>query len=185
LLIWFDLRSDCHWKIGLALALAIELGSVIISADSRQVYREFDIGTAKPTSAERQRSHYLIDICAPTETLTVADYQQQAQALINQFHHPSPHHLTTSLVGGSIHPFSGAGIKIPRVAPHRELRSQLQSLGQPQMYAMLQQVDPAAEKIHPHDPVRTLRALEVFYTGCPISEQQGEHPPTIRFSSWA
>jgi tRNA dimethylallyltransferase len=70
-------------------------------------------------------------------------------------------------------------MKIPRVAPQTELRSQLSALGQTQLYAMLQQVDSTAtEKIHPNDPVRTLRALEVFYvTGRPISEQQGENPP--------
>ncbi len=70
-------------------------------------------------------------------------------------------------------------MKIPRVPPHPELRSQLADLGQSQCYAMLQQVDgAAAAKIHPHDSVRTLRALEVYYvTGCPISQQQGENPP--------
>jgi tRNA dimethylallyltransferase len=70
-------------------------------------------------------------------------------------------------------------MKIPRVAPQPELRSQLASLGQQQLYAMLQQVDAiAAQKIHPNEPVRTLRALEVFYvTGRPISAQQGEEPP--------
>ncbi len=177
-------------KSGLALALAVKLDSVIISADSRQVYREFDIGTAKPTSAERQRvPHYLIDICDPRSTLTVADYQQQAQALIAQFHQPiSPSPPAPPappappiLVGGTGLYIRSVvqGLKIPRVAPHKELRSQLQSLGQPQLYAMLQQVDTAAaQKIHPNDPVRTLRALEVFYvTGRTISEQQGEHPP--------
>lgn len=71
-------------KSSLAIALAKRLNSIIISADSRQVYREFDIGTAKPTLAEQQEvPHYLIDICEPVETLTVADYQQQAQKLIN------------------------------------------------------------------------------------------------------
>lgn len=173
--------STATGKSGLALALAVELGSVIISADSRQVYREFDIGTAKPTSAERQQvPHYLIDICDPRSTLTVADYQQQAQALIAQFHQPYSPHLPILVGGTGLYIRSVVqGLKIPRVAPHKELRSQLQSLGQPQLYAMLQQVDPAAaQKIHPNDPVRTLRALEVFYvTGRTISEQQGEHPP--------
>jgi tRNA dimethylallyltransferase len=71
------------------------------------------------------------------------------------------------------------GMKIPRVSPQPELRSQLESLGQHQLYPMLQQIDPiAAQKIHAHDLVRTLRALEVYYvTGCPMSEQQGENPP--------
>ncbi|MEH1819811.1 MAG: tRNA (adenosine(37)-N6)-dimethylallyltransferase MiaA [Nostoc sp.] len=167
-------------KSGLALALAMRLGSVIISADSRQVYREFDIGTAKPAVAEQKLvPHYLIDICAPTDTMTVADYQLQAQALINS--PPSSSSAPLLLVGGTGLYIRSIvrGMKIPRVAPQTELRSQLESLGQPQLYAMLQQVDPtAAQKIHGNDSVRTLRALEVFYvTGYPISEQQGENPP--------
>ncbi|MCJ8278782.1 MAG: tRNA (adenosine(37)-N6)-dimethylallyltransferase MiaA, partial [Rivularia sp. ALOHA_DT_140] len=72
-------------KSGLALALAQRCGSIIVSADSRQVYREFDIGTAKPTVAEQKLvPHYLIDICNPTETMTVADYQEQAQKVLGQ-----------------------------------------------------------------------------------------------------
>lgn len=164
-------------KSGLALNLALGLGSVILSADSRQVYREFNVGTAKPTLAEQKLvTHYLIDICNATETMTVADYQEQAQALISS--------VTSSpllLVGGTGLYIRSIvqGMKIPRVAPHKELRSQLEFLGQVQLYAMLQKVDPVAvQKIHPHDLVRTLRALEVFYiTGKPISEQQGENPP--------
>ncbi|HIK27816.1 MAG: tRNA (adenosine(37)-N6)-dimethylallyltransferase MiaA [Oscillatoriaceae bacterium SKW80] len=168
-------------KSGLAIALAQRLGSVILSADSRQVYREFDIGTAKPSQTERLLvPHYLIDICEPTETLTVADYQQQAQTLITSFSLSlfSPPIL---LVGGTGLYLKAVlrGLKIPKVAPQPQLRSQLSSLGQSQCYTMLQQVDPvAAQKIHPHDSVRTLRALEVYYiTGRPISELQGENPP--------
>ncbi len=175
--------STATGKSGLALALAQRLGCVIISADSRQVYREFDIGTAKPSVAQQQQvPHYLIDICDPTETLTLAQYQLQAQALINHFHLPlSPSAPLPILVGGTGLYIRSVvkGLKIPRVAPQNELRSQLASLGQTQLYAFLQQVDPtAAQKIHPNDELRTLRALEVFYvTGRPISEQQGENPP--------
>lgn len=165
-------------KSGLALQLAERLGSVILSADSRLVYREFDIGTAKPTREERQRvPHYLIDICEPTETLTVADYQDQAQQLIANASISAP----LLLVGGTGLYIKSIvrGMKIPRVAPHPELRSQLEALGQFQCYQILQQIDPmAAQKIHANDQVRTLRALEVYYiTGRPISEQQGENPP--------
>ncbi|WP_066384000.1 tRNA (adenosine(37)-N6)-dimethylallyltransferase MiaA [Anabaena sp. CA = ATCC 33047] len=164
-------------KSGLAVNLAMRLGSVILSADSRQVYREFNIGTAKPTLAEQKLvPHYLIDICEPTDTMTVADYQEQAQALINSVA-VSP----LLLVGGTGLYIRSIvqGMKIPRVAPDYELRSQLESLGQSTLYGILQQVDStAAQKIHPNDPVRTLRALEVFYvTGIPISAQQGENPP--------
>lgn len=174
-------------KSSLAIELAQRLNSIIISADSRQIYREFDIGTAKPTIAEQKLvPHYLIDICRATETLTLADYQEKAQALIYSqlkgqklkfLSSPSPHLLVggTGLYIKSI----VKGLKIPRVAPNPELRSQLQNLGQKQCYAILAQVDPlATEKIHAHDTVRTIRALEVFYvTGRPISEQQGENPP--------
>lgn len=190
-------------KSSLALALAKRLRAIIISADSRQVYREFDIGTAKPTKSQQQEvPHYLIDICEPVETLTVADYQQQAQGLINsgvgqlretgeggdgrnsiQIQQRLDSGVAPALLVGGTGLYIRSivkGLKIPRVAPNYELRSQLQKLGQLQLYAMLQQVDPvAAQKIHANDSVRTLRALEVFYiTGSPISEQQGENPPS-------
>ncbi|PPJ62319.1 tRNA (adenosine(37)-N6)-dimethylallyltransferase MiaA [Cuspidothrix issatschenkoi] len=164
-------------KSGLALNLAQRLETVILSADSRQVYREFDIGTAKPTVAEQKLvPHYLIDICEPNETMTLADYQEQAQALI-----ASLGICPLLLVGGTGLYIRSIvqGMKIPRVAPQPELRSQLESLGPSQLYQMLKQVDAiAAQKIHANDLVRTLRALEVYYTtGIPISEQQGGNPP--------
>jgi tRNA dimethylallyltransferase len=141
------------------------------------VYREFDIGTAKPNVIEQKSvPHYLIDICEPTEIMTLADYQEQAQALI-----ASLGVETLLLVGGTGLYIRSIvqGMKIPRVAPQPELRSQLESLGQIQLYQILRQVDAiAAQKIHANDLVRTLRALEVYYTtGIPISEQQGENPP--------
>ncbi|MGB7273034.1 MAG: tRNA (adenosine(37)-N6)-dimethylallyltransferase MiaA [Geitlerinemataceae cyanobacterium] len=166
-------------KSSLALELAKRWGLPILSADSRQVYREFDIGTAKPTIFDRQLvPHYSIDICHPTETLTVADYQQQVQGLIDKFHSMS---ISPLLVGGTGLYIKAItrGLKIPRVPPNPELRSQLAELGQPLCYNFLQQIDPvAAQKIHRNDATRTLRALEVFYTtGLPISQQQGENPP--------
>jgi tRNA dimethylallyltransferase len=182
-------------KSSLAIALAKRLNSAILSADSRQVYREFNIGTAKPAIAEQQTvPHYLIDICEPTETLTLASYQMQAQQLIETIHRgignrepgtdasPPTHGSSMPLLVGGTGLYIRSvtrGLKIPRVSPQPELRSHLQTLGQRQCYAMLQQVDPdAAAKIHAHDQVRTLRSLEVFYvTGQPISAQQGEDPP--------
>ncbi len=216
-------------KSGLALKLAQRLNTVIISADSRQVYREFDIGTAKPSVAEQQLvPHYMIDICEPTETLTLAEYQEQTQELISKLNllqlPKSPNSLcgaactkayaeryplglasrrprlsslvlewgngemgisfratTQLLVGGTglyIQSIT-QGLKIPRVPPHSELREQLTSLGQTQLYNFLSQVDPvASNKIHPNDQVRTLRALEVYYvTGKTITIQQGKNPP--------
>ena len=175
-------------KSGLALAIAQQLNTVIISADSRQVYREFDIGTAKPSVAEQKLVlHYLIDICDPTETLTLAEYQQQAQKIIDHHHtvgadSRSPLQKSPLLLVGGTGLYLKSivkGLKIPRVSPQPELRRQLAALGQIQLHAILSQVDPvAAAKIHPNDNFRTLRALEVFYvTGMPITEQQGENPP--------
>lgn len=165
-------------KSGLALEIAQRLNSIIISADSRQIYREFDIGTAKPSLTEQQLvHHYQIDICEPTETLTLAEYQQQTQKIIENF----PIDCSPLLVGGTGLYLDSItkGLKIPRVSPQSELRSQLSAIGQTQLHGWLSQVDPrAAQKIHLNDRFRTLRALEVFYvTGIPISAQQGENPP--------
>ena len=166
-------------KSGLALEIAQRLNSVIISADSRQIYREFDIGTAKPSLQEQKLvSHYQIDICNPTETLTLAEYQQQTQAIINSCQSS----CIPLLVGGTGLYLDSItkGLKIPRVSPQPKLRSQLSAIAQVQTHAWLSQVDPvAARKIHINDRFRTLRALEVFYvTGIPISQQQGENPPS-------
>jgi tRNA dimethylallyltransferase len=175
-------------KTGLAIALAkrLELAfgrqSLILSADSRQVYREFTIGTAKPSSFElAQVPHALVDICEASQVLTVAQYQAQARALIQTCHGDG---RVPFLVGGTGLYIRSVirGMKIPPVAPQYGLRSQLETLGQAQCHAMLSQVDPeAAGRIHPNDPVRTLRALEVFYvTGKPITAQQGEDPPDYK-----
>nr|WP_315862295.1 tRNA (adenosine(37)-N6)-dimethylallyltransferase MiaA [Halomicronema hongdechloris] len=166
-------------KTGLAIALAERLQGVILSADSRQVYRGFDIGTAKPTPQEQARvPHYLIDIREPTDTLTLATYQQTAQAIIADSHRQGTVPL---LVGGTGLYLEAIvkGLKIPPVAPQPRLRSHFTQLGQPHSYQLLQVVDPTvAQRIHPNDAVRTQRALEVYYvTGQPISTLQGEVPP--------
>jgi tRNA dimethylallyltransferase len=168
-------------KSGLALALARRWESVILSADSRQVYRELDIGTAKPSPAERQQvPHDLIDLCDPTATLTLAEYQQQAQHCIGEIHQGGS--AMPMLVGGTGLYIDAVvkGLKIPPVAPQPSLRQQLADLGQLHCYALLQSLDAtAAQRIHPNDSIRTIRALEVFYvSGQPLSVLQGEAPPS-------
>jgi tRNA dimethylallyltransferase len=167
-------------KSGLAIEIAQRLKARIISADSRQVYREFDIATAKVSNAELALvPHDLVSTCDPNYTLTVAEYQAQAQLLIEEFHCAD---TIPFLVGGTGLYIKSVvkGMKIPRVSPQPDLRSQLTKLGQGQCYQILQQVDrQATTKIHPHDSIRTIRALEVYYaTGQPISSQQGESPPS-------
>jgi tRNA dimethylallyltransferase len=167
-------------KSGLAIAIAQRLNSEIISADSRQIYREFDIATAKVSSAELDLvPHHLISTYDPNCTVTVAQYQTQAQALIENFHQQE---IIPLLVGGTGLYIKSVvkGLKIPRVAPQMDLRSQLSDLGQVQCYQILQHLDRKATiEIHPNDVNRTIRALEVYYvTGQTISSQQGEYPPS-------
>ncbi len=164
-------------KTSLALALAVDLPAVILSADSRACYRDFDLGTAKPSRADQQRvPHALLDICDPRETLTLATYQDLAQGVIRRCHDQGQ---LPFLVGGTglyIRSVT-AGLQIPRVPPQPQLRSQLQALGLAQLYAYLRQIDPGTT-IHPHDLGRILRSLEVGYvTGQPLSQHQGKAPP--------
>jgi len=171
------LGATATGKTGLAISLAKQLGLPIICADSRQVYRGMDIGTAKPSLEERAGiDHYLIDLVDLDQAFSLAEYQIEAQNLIDHFHQQN---ISPLLVGGTgmyiksiIH-----GMRIPRVSAQPQLRSQLQQLGQSHCHQLLRQVDPDS-LIHPNDQVRTLRALEVFYvTGKPLSQLQSEMPP--------
>lgn len=167
-------------KSSLAIALAEALGSVILGADSRQIYRDFDIGTAKPSIADRDRvPHELIDICDPNHVFTVAEFQTLANQRIQHWHQQQ---ITPLLVGGTGLYVKAIvrGLRIPQVPPQPALRSQLADLDQAYRWQLLRQVDAAsAVQIHPNDAVRTIRSLEVFYaTGQPISTLQGEVPPT-------
>lgn len=162
-----------------ALYLARRLGSPLISADSRQIYREFNIGTAKPTPAQQKEwPHELIDIADPTEIMTVAQYQAQAQTLIDRAHHQGQIPIVVGGTGLYIQALT-EGLGIPAVPPQPLLRQQLEQLSPELCYHFLQQVDPpAAAKIHKNDRVRTLRALEIYYsTGRPSSQMKQRTPP--------
>ncbi|NJN23577.1 MAG: tRNA (adenosine(37)-N6)-dimethylallyltransferase MiaA [Acaryochloridaceae cyanobacterium RL_2_7] len=167
-------------KSGFAQRLAEQYSLPILNADSRQIYRDFSIGTAKPTLSDRRAAdHYLVDEVDPKIAFTVAEYQAKAQALISHFHNQG---IIPILAGGTGLYIKSItrGLIIPRVAPQAELRSQLESWSQSILHQWLQIVDPiSATKVHANDQVRTLRALEVFYvTGQPLSAQQGEAPPS-------
>jgi tRNA dimethylallyltransferase len=164
-------------------ALAVHLGKVlqapVLSADSRQMYRGFDIGTAKPTLEEQGGvPHYLIDIADPRETYTVARFQQEATSLIHTFHQQG---ITPILAGGTGLYIQAVteGLVIPSAAPDPALRELLASRSLEELRSELLAKDPeSAQKIHPHDRLRTSRALEVFYsTGKTLSSQQGRNPP--------
>ena len=174
-------------KTQLAVELAEALGGEIVSADSRLFYRGMDIGTAKPSSEERTRvPHHLIDIADPGESLTLANFQEQARHAIADIHARGK---LPFLVGGTGQYIRAVveGWTPPEVAPDPRLRSALDKLGErrgaPWLHARLQVIDPdAAAMIEPGNLRRTVRALEViFSTGALFSRQRtrAESPYTV------
>ncbi len=169
-------------KSALGLQLAQEFRGEIVSADSRQVYRGMDIGTAKPTAAEQQLvPHHLIDLVDPDEPFTLAEYQHLAYATIAHIHARGN---VPFLVGGTGLYVRAVleGLSIPRVAPNPERRAELEREDAPILYARLQRSDPlAASKIEPRNKRRIIRALEVCEAaGKPISALQTLNAPNYR-----
>ncbi len=170
-------------KTGLALELAQVLNGEIIGADSRQIYRYMDIGTAKPTVQQRRQiPHHLIDVVNPDENLGLAHYQRMAYATIDDIHQRGRLPL---LVGGTGQYITAVveGWAIPEVPPNDALREELEVFaaesGSEALHQRLQQVDPtAAAAVHHRNVRRVIRALEVYMeTGTPISELQRKQPP--------
>lgn len=169
-------------KTDLAIALARALDLAVLNVDSRQLYRQMDVGTAKPTAAQRaQARHELLDLRDPDQPLNLQQFRAIAEAQLNAELARKPLAL---LAGGSGLYLQAItqGMNPPAVPPQPQLRAQLAALGQPLCHQLLRQGDPvAAGRIAAADAVRTQRALEVLYaTGRPLSEQQGATPPPWR-----
>jgi tRNA dimethylallyltransferase len=169
-------------KTRLSLRVAEEFDGEIISADSRLFYRGMDIGTAKPSLAERSRvPHHLIDICQPDETVTLGEYQRLAYQTIDAV---LGNGRLPILVGGTGQYVKAVveGWGIPAVPPQPALREALEALGGPELARWLQSLDrEAAERIDPRNVRRVIRALEVtLVCGRPISELQRKTPPPYR-----
>jgi tRNA dimethylallyltransferase len=170
-------------KSRLAIRLAQALDGEIVSADSRQVYRYMDIGTAKPTKEEQAIvPHHLIDIVNPDEDFSLAQYQQLAGKAIDDIQQRRKLPL---LVGGS-----GLYVwaildswNIPKVAPDLEFRRSLEEkadrVGKDELYHELAKVDPvAAQRINPRNVRRIIRALEVYKEAkIPFSQLQLKTTP--------
>ncbi len=167
-------------KTALAAELALRFGGEVVSADSMQVYRRMDIGTAKPTQSEQRGvPHHMIDVAEPEENYSVARYVADAVPIVDGI-----------LARGKLPIIAGgtglyidhlvAGRQFAPFQPDSGLRPQLQARarqeGLPALYAQLAQVDPdAAGSIHPNDEKRIIRALEVFLsTGKPLSQHDRE-----------
>lgn len=162
-------------KTALTLSLAEKVGGEVISADSMQVYRGMDIGTAKLTPAERARiPHHLIDVVEPGEAFSAADYQRLARAAVDEIASrgriPVFSGGTGMYIRAAIDDYNFVTVSNnPRVRD--ELRRQARDTGLSQLYARLTDLDPpVAARVHKNDERRIIRALEVFETtGRPLS----------------
>ncbi|MEE9399765.1 MAG: tRNA (adenosine(37)-N6)-dimethylallyltransferase MiaA, partial [Dehalococcoidales bacterium] len=170
-------------KSRLALHIAQAVNGEIVSADSRQVYRHMDIGTAKPGQKEQALvAHHLIDIVNPDESFSLAQYQKLAYQVIGDI---QSRHKLPLLVGGSgLYVWAVLeGWKIPQVPPDLELRKSLEKQaannGTDELYQELIKVDPAAaKKIDRRNVRRVIRALEVYRkTKTSFSQAQSKEAP--------
>lgn len=164
-------------KTELSILLAGALGGEIVSADSRQVYRYMDIGTAKPTLEERaQRPHHFIDIRTPEQYYSAGEYGREARQCIAQLMARS---VLPIVVGGSgfylealVDGLFAPGMSDPAVK--EQWRQRIREDGIDKVFATLQRMDPlTAGRLHPNDEQRIVRALEVLtISGVPISSFQ-------------
>jgi tRNA dimethylallyltransferase len=170
-------------KTTLAVALAQAIHGEIINADSRQMYRGMDIGTAKPTPSERAAvRHWIVDCVDPDEQFTLATFLDLAHEALSDV---IVRDLMPIVVGGTGQYVWALleGWRVPRVAPNDELRAELEALaereGPAPVLEMLRDIDPAsAERIDQQNVRRLIRAIEVTReTGVAFSEWQQKSPP--------
>jgi len=173
-------------KTALALELARRLPLEVVSCDSQAIYRGMDVGTAKPTPEERAAvPHHLVDVVEVGEEFSAARYVELADAAIAEIHGRGKLPL---VVGGtglylSALLFGLAAAPPKDEAVRRRLEEEVAREGAPALHARLVRVDPeAALRISPRDPVRIVRALEVWeLTGKPLSSFHREHPRRPRY----
>jgi len=167
-------------KTGLAIDLARRLDGEIVGADSMQIYRYMDIGTAKPTPAEQASAvHHMIDIVDPDEAFDAAMYAEAAglavRDIISRGRLPLVVGGTGFYIKALIYGLFEEGPSDPDI--RRQLNREAQEKGSPALHRQLAAVDhQAADRIHPNDTYRIVRALEVFrMTGQPLSQYQQRH----------
>ncbi len=174
-------------KTEIAIQLAQCLNAEIISVDSRQIYRQMDIGTAKPTPEEKQAArHHLIDCVDISEPFSVADYQSLADTAIADIQNRGKRVLLVGGAGLYFRVIVDGLFKGPGADPalRKRLEGEVAQFGVDALHDRLRVCDPeSADRIHPNNIVRVIRALEVYeLTGTPMSElQQQWHPEKQRY----
>jgi len=172
--------STAVGKTAFAIGLAKALDGEIIGADSMQIYRHMDIGTAKPTRQERaQVPHHLIDIRNPDEPFDASQYVREARRAVGEVIHRRKVPLVVGGTGLYIKALLGGIFRLDTVDGRirERLRRSLDSEGVDALYERLKGCDPeTAGRLQPNDTYRILRALEIFEaTGMPITDHQQEH----------
>ncbi len=167
-------------KTELAIRLAESFDGEIVNADSMQVYRGMDIGTAKPSLEERRRiPHHLIDIVDPDEDFSASDFRREASRAIADIHGRGKRAIVVGGTGLYIKALLKGLVDSPsgEETIRRELEETAERLGGAELLRRLAEVDPeTAGRLHPNDRVRIIRALEVYLqTGRPISRFREEH----------
>jgi len=167
-------------KSACAFELAQRFGLEIINADSMQVYRGMDIGSAKPSPCERNLvTHHLIDIRNPDEEFSAAQFRTEAHNVIVSLFQQGKKALVVGGTGLYIRALTRGLFPAPPADQRlrEELKNKEEIEGDGYLHRELEKVDPeAALRIHPHDTFRTIRALEIFYlTGTAISKQHQNH----------
>jgi tRNA dimethylallyltransferase len=167
-------------KSELAVRLAERFSGEIVNADSMQVYRGMDIGTAKPSADQLRRvPHHLLDVVAPDQMFSAADFSREAERVIQDIVRRGKHVFVCGGTGLYIRALTKGLMDSPPgdAALREELKELAGRIGGEALHLKLAEVDPvSAERIHPNDQFRIIRALEVFHlTGRPISELRGEH----------
>ena len=164
-------------KTRVALTLAGMMDADIISADSRQVYKYLDIGTAKPSKSERQKAqHHLIDFLEPDAIYSAARFAADARAVMDRLDEESQRYIIAGGSGLYLKALIEGLSQIPSADENvrRELDSLLAANGKGALYEMLKDIDPeSAQRLKPNDAVRTIRAIEVFkLSGIKMSQWQ-------------
>ena len=164
-------------KTEISIQLSQRLNGEIVSVDSRQIYRQMDIGTAKPTLKEQQAApHHLIDCVDITQSFSVADYQTLADAAIIDIQNRSKQVLLVGGAGLYFRAIVDGLFQGPAADPSFRKRLEQEALQQgiDTLHNRLRACDPeSAERIHPNNLTRVIRALEVYeLTGTPMSEHQ-------------
>jgi tRNA dimethylallyltransferase len=167
-------------KSEIAQKLALRLNAEIVGADSQQVYRRMDIGTAKPPPELREKiPHHVIDVVDPDEEFNAATYREQARASIHDIQRRGKPAIVCGGTGLYIKALTRGLFAGPErnAAVRTALTLEAQGSGLRTLYERLERIDPSATAwIHPHDAQRIIRALEVYETtGKPMSEWQKAH----------